>query len=239
MAFSDTTDNLRIELDTHNCEFSPGQIREFERALDPLRKPVEKFPVSDLYVTVTYQPRSASYRITTTLVLSGRTLAAGDIDEQVYPPFERCVWKLLRKLEGYEADLGSEEALHKHLQGTRHDVIAMHEPNLEDLDEAVFDNDYQEFRTLLGGFDEPLVLRIGRWIQRYPETEARLGVDFFLSDLVEEVYLNAFERWTERPKQVRFGNWLEQLIDPSIRLLVEHPSQELENIELVRLARQG
>lgn len=238
MIFSDTTYNLRIELDTHNCELSPSQIRQLERALDPLRKPVEKFPVSDLYVTVTFQPRSESYRITTALVLSGRTLAAGDIDEQVYPPFERCVWKLLRKLESYEADLGSEEDLHKHLQGTRHDVVATQEPHLEELYEALSDNDYSQFRRLLSDFDEPLVLRIGRWIQRYPETEARLGVDFYLSDILEEVYLNAFERWTERPRQLRVGEWLEQLIDPSIRLLVEHPSQELENIELVRLARQ-
>jgi len=238
MSFSDTSYNLRIELDTHNCQLGEGEIARFEKALAPLRSPVEKFPVSDLYVTVTFQPRSQSYRVTTALVLSGRTLAAGDIDEHAYPAFERCVRKLLRKLEGFESDLSSEEELHKHLQGKRQDIVATSEPNFEEIDRALAGSDYGAFRRIMAEFEEPLTLRIGRWIQRYPEIEAKLGVDFFLSDIVEEVFLNAFEWWPERPRQVRVGKWLEQLIDPSIRLLVEHPSEELENIDLVRLARE-
>ncbi|XZE53192.1 hypothetical protein SH139x_004921 [Planctomycetaceae bacterium SH139] len=35
--------NLRIELDTKDCELSASEITRLERALEPLRKPVEKF----------------------------------------------------------------------------------------------------------------------------------------------------------------------------------------------------
>lgn len=238
MPFSDTSYNLRIELDTKNCELSATEIQRFEQALRPLRNPVEKFPVSDLYITVIFQPRSNAYRVSVALVLTGRTLAAGDIDLYPYPAFERCIRKVARKLENYEANLGSEAEMHKHQQGTYHDIIPQTEPDVERLEASVADQDYSSFRQALLDYEEPVRLRIGRWVQRYPDIEARIGDDLTIADMVEEVFLNAFERWEERPQSLRLGEWLEQLIDPSVRLLAEHPGEELENIEFVRSMRE-
>lgn len=238
MPFSDTSYNLRIELDTKGCELSAAEIEHFERALRPLRNPVEKFPVSDLYITVIFQPRSNAYRVTTALVLTGRTLATGDLDLHPYSAFERCVRKLIRKLDNYEHDLGAEEDLHKHQLGTQHDIIPDMEPDAESLERAVENQDYTLFRETLLDYEEPVRLRIGRWVQRYPEIETRIGADLTLADMVEEVFLNAFERWPSRPAQLRLGEWLEQLIDPSIRLLADHPDEELENIDFVRTMRE-
>ncbi|MCA9156156.1 MAG: hypothetical protein KDA38_15295, partial [Planctomycetales bacterium] len=102
MKFSDTSYNLRIELDTKHCELSPPEFEKLERGLEPLRKPVESFPVSDLYITIMFHPRSNSYRVKTALVLTGRTLVSGDADSQYYPAFERCVRKLIKRLDEYK-----------------------------------------------------------------------------------------------------------------------------------------
>jgi len=235
--FPDTTYNLRIELDTHNCELSPAEIEHFEQGLQPLRKPVEKFPVSDLYITVSFQPRSNAYRVNTALVLSGRTLAAGDLEQNAYTAFERCVRKLVRRLEHYHADLDDEAERAKQEKGTHQEVLPEREPDGKALNLAIEEQDYAAFRRKMDVYEEPIRKRIGRWVTRYPEIDARIGDDLRLADMVEEVFLNAFERWDDRPREVRLGEWLEQLIDPSVRLLAEHPSRELENIEFVRSIR--
>lgn len=234
MRFPDESYNLRIELDTHNCEFSPEEIEQFEEGLKPLRGPVEKFPVSDLYITITFQPRSNVYRVKTALVLTGRTLAAGDLDEQAYPAFKRCVRKLVRRLDSYEAELSEEEERVKHEKGTHQEVLPVQEPDAELLQKAFDDQNYQEFREAMYVYEEPLRKRIGRWVGRYPDIEAQIGDELKIADVVEEVFLNAWERWGERPQEVPVSAWLEQLIDPSLRLLAENPEEELENIEFIR-----
>ena len=239
MPFSDTSYNLRIELDTKNCELSPGQIDKLERGLAPLRKPVEKFPVSSLYITVNFHPRSNSYRVKTALALSGRTLTTGDLDEQVYPAYERCVRKLVKKVLAYEANLGAEAELRKHQKGTYQDVTAQQEADPSAVQEAVDEGDYTAFRNDTSMYEGPVRLRIGRWVQRYPEVQAQIDEEIKLEDLVEEVFLNAFERFEERPSNVRFGDWLEELIDPSVKLVMEHPDEELENIRFARTLREA
>lgn len=239
MPFSDTSYNLRIELDTKNCQLSPGQLDRLEKGLAPLRKPVEKFPVSSLYITVYFHPRSNSYRVKTALALSGKTLTTGDLDEQLYPAYERCVRKLVKKLLAYEADLGAEAELRKHQKGTHQDVMPQQEADAAQLKEAVDNGDYTAFRDAIYMFEEPIRKRVGRWVQRYPEVQQAIGTDITLADLVEEVFLNAFERYDERPGSVRLGNWLEDLIDPSIKLVMEHPDEELENIRFARTLRES
>jgi hypothetical protein len=61
-----------------------------------------------------------------------------------------------------------------------------------------------------------------------------LGETYTIGDFVEEVYLNAFERFEHRPNEVRLGEWLEGLIAPSVKLVAENPAEELENISFAR-----
>ena len=238
MPFPDTSYNLRIELDTHNCELTAEQIEELSQRLEPLRKPVEKFPVSDLYITVTFQPRSHKYRLKTALVLTGRTLAAGELDEHVLPAFDRCIRKLVYKVQAYREDLERTEEQAKLQKGTHQQLLPTQDPDPDTLRRAVDEEDYATFRTETYVYEEALRKRIGRWIERYPDVEAQLGETFTIADFVEEVFLNAFERYDRWPKEVRFGEWLEHLIDPSIKLLTQHRDEELENIDFARSLQQ-
>ncbi|MEZ6111907.1 MAG: hypothetical protein R3C99_12945 [Pirellulaceae bacterium] len=236
MKFSDTSYNLRIELDTKHCELAAPEIEKLERGLEPLRKPVEAFPVSDLYITIMFHPRSSSYRVKTALVLTGRTLVSGDADSQYYPAFERCVRKLIKRLDEYKGSLGSDAEQAKQVKGTHHEVTPEIAPDAEQVQAAIDSGDYGEFRRATLVYEESIRKRIGRWVARYPELDAQIGDRIHIADLVEEVFLNAFERFENRPTEVRFSQWLEDLIDPSVRLVLQNPDQELENIEFARSA---
>jgi ribosome-associated translation inhibitor RaiA len=232
--YSDQSYNLRIELDTENCELKPGQLAKLQDGLAPLRRPVENFPVASLYVTIAFKPPSNDYRVKVVLQLPGRALATGDVDQDMYPAFRRSIRKLVHKVTAYKDRLQSAEELSKHEKGTHQAIVPQHTIDADALQEAVDQGDYARFRRLTYPFEEPVRKRAGRWIQRYPAIEAQLGSRFDLADIVEEVFLNAFERHGDRPRQVPFGEWLEQLIDPSVQLLAEDTEEELANIRFAR-----
>jgi len=98
---------------------------------------------------------------------------------------------------------------------------------------------YRAFSAALATYEEWLRLRVGRWVQRYPEAQAKVGGDLLIGDLVEEVYLNAFEGWVRRPTEVGLGWWLESSIDPSLRALLRHPAEVKENASLARTLREA
>ncbi len=239
MAYSDQADKLRIELDTKHCTLSGDEIQDLERALDPLRKPIEKFPVAALYVTIEFYERSNDYRVKTALRLPGTSLVTGDLDKAYLPAFERCVRKLLHKVLAHEGQLGGDEARAKLAKGTRQDAAPdLPVEDIEEVRRAVEQNDYATFRDRLLMYEEPLRKRIGRWIQRYPLLNAQLGERFSLADAVEEVFLNAFERFDDWPQAVPLSTWLEHLIDPSLKILSTDTIKELEAISFARSLRK-
>jgi len=48
------------------------------------------------------------------------------------------------------------------------------------------------------------------------------------------VFLDAFEGYEQRPKDVRFGDWLVNLIDPAVKEMLRHPDEVLENVSMAR-----
>ncbi len=238
MKFSDESYNLRIELDTKGCELTPAEIEDMETTLDTLRNVVERFPVSNLYITIVRYPRTGDFHVKTSLALPGKTLFIGDRDDGAQPAFDRCVRKLVKKVTSYIARMQGTSEIAKHTGGTHHVVAPTDQLNLEEIQAAIDDDDYLRFRKALMPFEEPMRKRIGRWLQRYPQIEAQLGGDFKIADIVEEVFLNAFEQFPKRVADVPPGNWLESLIDPSVQAILESPSQEFENISFVRTMRE-
>jgi hypothetical protein len=55
---------------------------------------------------------------------------------------------------------------------------------------------------------------------------------------LEGVFLNAFERYTQRPTDVPLHDWLDGLIDPSLKALLRHPDEGRENASLARTVRE-
>lgn len=238
MRFGDQSHNLRIELDTKGFQFSADEIEKMEEGLAPLRRPVRDFPVSDLYITVTYHATPNDFHVRTSLVLPGRTLFTGERDVNALAAWGHCVRKLVHKVTAYKENLSAKPERSKTQEGTAQAILPDVQPDADRLRQSVEAGDYAEFRRATYAYEEPVRKRAGRWIERYPELAARLGKLFDLSDLVEEVFLNAFERFEKRPQAVPLGEWLEGLIDPSVQALLKDPEAERENIRAVRSASE-
>lgn len=91
------------------------------------------------------------------------------------------------------------------------------EPNLHTLERASEEGDLATFRHELQFMEEPLRDRVGRWIQRYPELDAQNNQSFEISDLVEAVFLEAFEAYPRKPRELTLPEWFESLIDPALK----------------------
>ncbi len=237
MKYTHQRDNLGVEIDAHQFTLTAAEIEKMHAGIDALTKQVEHFPVASLHVLVERNVRGNDFSVKTDLFLTGETIVSSDHDAHVYPAFERCVQNLVRDVAAYKDRLDMTPERQKQDKGTHQTLQPTARPDPSALDAAVRDADYAAFRMAAFAYEEPLRKRAGRWVERYPEAEAQIGRKLGMADIVEEVFLNAFERYERRPTQVRFGEWLEGLIDPAVKALLAHPDEELENIALARAAR--
>jgi len=235
MALTNQTSNLRIDLDSKDFRLSDHEQRKFDADLETLRRSVACFPQAELKVEISKQ---SYYRVRTSLILPSRTLFTADDDRELHPAWERCIRKLVGKVQALKERLSNKPTYSKEAEGTLHDVHPVMDPNMEQVECAVQELDYAAFRRALSVYEEAVELRVGRWAQRYPVVEARLGNGLAISEIVEEVFLNAFERFGERPPALRLGEWLESLIDPSIKALINDPSFEKENLSYIESAKE-
>lgn len=227
--------HVHTNLDTKNCSLRRSEIEAMEDGLGSLEAVASSFPFADLYVTVSYSGRSEEYHVKTSLKLPGRILFTGEHDSVALPAYERCIRKLVRKIEDYKHKMETGQGARGRLAaGTRQTVDPEMLPTLERLDQAFQAQDYEAFRNELSGFEDSVRRRVGRWIQRYPELDATFGEFLPMEDLVEEVMLTAFERYESRPVVMRLGDWLESLIDPAMRSFLRHPDEELEAISFAK-----
>ncbi len=228
---------LRVDIDSGSYHLSKVMRERMDGDLHTLRKMIEDFPTSDLKVEIDQQ--HGTIHLSTSLRLANHTLYTGDADDQLHPAWERCIRKLMNKVRAFKERLANKDEYTKEADGTSHKVRPSMDPDAAALDEAIAQLDYPAFRDALAVYDEAIEKRIGRIVQRHPATETALEDGLTISTIMEEVFLNAFERAAHRPMQVPLGQWLEDLIEPSISILERHPDEERANIELVQAAKEA
>jgi hypothetical protein len=140
----------------------------------------------------------------------------------------------MRELKDYKDRLGQVPERQKQLKGTHKELEPTLEPDGGTIDAAVAAGDYSAFRLATQGYEGPLRDRVGRWLERSAETDGQVGRKFTIADVVEEVFLDAFEGYEDRPKGIRFGDWLASRIDPAVKELMRHPDEALENVSMAR-----
>jgi ribosome-associated translation inhibitor RaiA len=231
-----------IQIDCHQCTVSQAEINKMRTAAASLARQVGHFPIASLHVLIARNARSNDFSVKTDLFLSGGTLVSGEHDPLPYTAFERCLDKLTDELKAYKDRLGRVPERQKVEKATRQPVQPSALPDQAAIDAAVRDGDYAAFRVAAFPFEEPVRRRVGRWVERYPEMDAQIGKRLQIADIVEGVFLDAFENHATRPKTDSFGEWLERLMDRAVRELLKKPDAELENIRLARTvlaAEQG
>ena len=233
------TEKTRILFDAHQCRLSEQETAQMHLRLGSLLEQVEAFPVTDIHVLVERNNRSNDFSVKITLILPGETLVGNDHDPFLLAAFDRCLIGLEENVRAYKDRLGRVSERQKVEKGTRQDIEPSAQPDGAVIEQAIRDGDYTAFRTATLAYEEPLRKRIGRWIERYPLVEARIDRGLKVADIVEEVFLAAFEGYDRRPVGIRFGDWLEALIDQAVKSLQNPSSEEMENINLIRTALEA
>jgi hypothetical protein len=240
MPFSDDRNHLRIELRTRGCEVPQDERERMQRFFEPLAEVARDFPEAALELTCLYHKDSGTYRAEARLRLPGRTLFSSDGDPYLDSAVQRCLDKITHKAEAYRdaPDRGAVNAAQRR-EALDRDLVAPRDPDTGPLGRAVAQGDYRAFRNALAGYEDWLRTRAGRWLQRYPQAEARVGSDLLIGDLVEEIYLNAFETYERWPRDVPFHDWLGSLLDPSVKEFLRHPYEARTNASMVRSLREA
>ena len=110
--------------------------------------------------------------------------------------------RLRGELQAYKERLGNVTERQKLTKGTHrevHPTTAMIDAAA--LDRAVQAGDYSAFLAASLPYEEEVRKSAGRWVQRYPDVEARIGPSIQIADIVEEVFLLAFEGYRKRPQK--------------------------------------
>jgi len=231
--------HLRVVIDAKGCDIPADERARMERTLDPLGEELRDFRSAELTLGVICHKQSQTYNVEARLRLPGRSLVTADRDAYLDSAYQRCVRKLSQLVKAYKEhpNREAEEAAERRAS-LDDNVVAPEDPDAGPLREHVQAGKYMAFRNDLVLYEDWLRTRVGRWVQRYPQAEAQVGDGLKIGDLVEEVYLNAFEHFTERPNGVSLTAWLEQLIDPSLKAMLRHPDEERENASFARTLRE-
>src|SRR5581483_6292217 len=154
-------------------------------------------------ILVEHNNRSNDFSVVTSLLLPSATLVARDHNQVMHAAYEQCLANLMREVKDYKDRLGNVPERQKQLKGTHQDLEPTLDPDPGAVEAAVAAGDYAAFRTATAGYEQPLRDRVGRWVERSPDVDGEVGRRFTIADVVEEVFLDAFERFGDRPKGVR------------------------------------
>lgn len=231
-----TERQLQVLFDVHQYPLAAAEQQHLHDGLEGLARQVAHFPVADLHIMIEGNARSNDVAVKLTLLLPGTTLVTNDHDQALHAAFERALNSLLHSLQGYKDRLGQVAERQKTEKGTHQALHAEGSLDAQALQQAVDAGDFVAFHNALLSYEEGLRKRVGRWIQRFPEFEAQIGRGLEIADVVEDVFLMAFEGYAQRPLDLPFGTWLENLIDPAVKALRTNRDDELENIRLAQTA---
>src|SRR5262249_25032556 len=152
-------------------------IDKLSTDLDSLRRQVAHFPIADLHVLIEYNSRNNDYSVKLSLILPGATLVSNDHDTQIHPAFERCLSSLEENVRAYKDQLGQMPERQREEKHTVQHVEPTVLPDPRAIVAAVRNQDYNAFRSATLPYEEPVRKRIGRWVERYPEVQARIDRD--------------------------------------------------------------
>lgn len=228
--------DLLVTFVAHECRPAPAVLDELRAGLDGLAKQVAQFPTHDLRVVIEGKARTNEFVVKLSLILPGRTLACSDHGPTLPAAFEKCVDVLVENVKAYKDSLGQVPERQKAEKGTHQPLLPVAPIDVAAVSAAVEAGDYSAFRAALAPYEDGLRVRVGRWIERYPVVQGLIGRKIEAIDVAEAVFLAAFDEYDRTPSGERFGDWLESLIDPTVRAFERRPDEELENVNMARSA---
>src|SRR5262245_44188016 len=94
---------MRVDITTQQCNLPQDELSRMQGPLDRVADAVAGLP-AELDVKIVEHPRSHRYHVDASLHLPRRTLFTGDWDAYLDTALNRCLRKLIRKAEAYQAE---------------------------------------------------------------------------------------------------------------------------------------
>ena len=159
MRHSEQRRSMHIELETQKCNLPFDELTRLQEPLDRVVEGVGSLP-SDLKVSVVHHPASDRFHVSADLRLPRRSIFTGDWDPYLDTAAQRCLRKLIRKIEAYQHEPDRDgDRIAEQVRQSREQIVAPQDPDAGILAEAVRNHDYRRFRELLAGHDDWLRLR--------------------------------------------------------------------------------
>ena len=225
---------FRMDIDAEGFELTDRERSVIDAEIGKLLPLIEDFPTQILHVNLKYNGNSEEYEVRLALVLPKQTFATGGVDQAWHPVMETAITKMMRRVEHYKQDLSHVTERRHHALDTDHAVEPSWQIDGDKVREAVESDNYAAFRECMLPLEGTLRDRIGRWVERYPRVEAMIGEKIFIADIMEEVFLMAFDRFDHWTDGLTFGAWCETLVDPAVKAIANDPTGELEKISFLR-----
>lgn len=232
MEFTEPT--FRTDLDVDGFTPTDGERTLIDAEIERIAPLVEEFPTQILHVNLKYNSNSEEYEIKLALILPGQSFATGDVSEAWSQSLEKSVHKMIRRIEHYKSSMEGEPEQARAAAGTTMEVEPNQRLDAKQVAAAIESSSYNDFRKAMYPIEESLRNRIGRWVQRYPQIQASIGDRFEIADIVEETLMLAFDRYEDWQPEMFFGQWVETLIDPAMKMIAKDPDGELEAISFQR-----
>jgi hypothetical protein len=234
--------HLEVIIDVQHCRLPEDERLRLQEDLVRLGDELLEYPESHLRLSIVYHPNQEEYHAQAWLKLPGKRFVAGRYSPWLDYSLLRCFAKLRRHIESYKEEAAPpvNGALSSRIPDAGA-IIPAPEHVAEALDKAIQWQDYRLFRRGLAGYEDWLRAHVASWVGRYPQMTRQLGVSIDVDDIVEEVFLNAFEQYPHRPHgpdAPTLSDWLNKLIDPSVKAIWRHP-EELEAVDFARTFGSG
>ena len=133
--------NLKVQFNSDGYTFRGNELQKMDEALHTLRKALVEFPVAELRVDVQLHARSGDFHVRTNLRLPKRTLSTGERNQLLHYAYERCVSKLLNKLDAYKRQLKNEPAYANEQAGQVQRIEPDSPPDAAALNKAIDEKD--------------------------------------------------------------------------------------------------
>src|SRR5207237_6225755 len=102
MQYSDDRYRLRVEIQQKGCSIPQDELTRMQQSLQPLGEAVQDFPGSELTINVICHPRSQAHHVEARLRVPGKTLFSSDEDSYLDTAFQRCLHKLVHRVDMYK-----------------------------------------------------------------------------------------------------------------------------------------
>lgn len=229
-----------LQVDAENFQLSNDdleQIRADCSDLDPL---LVEFPTLRVLLNILHYERSNAYESKLSIVTPGQTISTRETAGSWNAAFNACLQKAHRRVKHYREIMQQQQA-----DVPAYDAISGTVDPTQQLDgavvsQAIESDDYLSFRKAMWPLEPALRRRVSEWLRRYPDLESMILADddaaFSTADLVEEVFMLAFDQYGKWPREMFFGQWIETLIDPALENFANDPAGEAEKINYIRSA---